>query len=63
MANPALPCSSETGVSSGIRGGKNNLSESAQCQKAIGGIHYKITSRPEALHHGVEIGTFSNAAI
>jgi hypothetical protein len=37
--NPALLSSRETGVNQGIRSRKTRLSESAQCQEAVGGIY------------------------
>jgi hypothetical protein len=53
--NPALLPSSERQVHLGIRT-KKCLSESGQCQQAIGGIYFTQTWRPEALHHALEIG-------
>jgi hypothetical protein len=35
---------------------KRSLSESAQCQQAIGDIYLTETWRPDALHRGLEIG-------
>ncbi len=53
---PTLLSSSEPQVKLGIGSQEKRLSESAQCQQAIGGIYFTETWRPEALLGGLEIG-------
>jgi hypothetical protein len=56
ISNPTLLSSSQTGINLGIRSWKKRLTESAQCQEAIGGTYFRKMWRPDSQQHGSKIG-------
>jgi hypothetical protein len=63
ISDPASLAISETGIDSCTRSLNNHLSDSAQCQKAIGGTGLYKDVNPEALHSGIVNYKFQTRSI